>query len=576
MTTAVESEKRFIPSVRPRGIRPGAPTVQTVYQTFLKLDTSVIFDDVLCQVLEWVQEKYPEKLPDDAGSRPFRREVPGQRINCARHNNFWAIRLEQPDSPFQGRPAVGGRTWATDISISKQESGHFFGIKVLCASLPDCSEKIFLTRPRVVKDIADQTGLIDVIRISPAPLYIGKDLSIEEFFHLVTDPSRGLPVVVLSQPDKNRLPIRINYPYVLDENYLAEKIFGYAHAMVLPWEESFNWTAKVGKAWSVFNGAVRIYHTGLNFDTNPLYCHPLTLIDEILFWTDPMTKEIAERAFASFLINTLQTGSLSRRIDWSKSPFVNDVELMIEQAKQKKLSLLLETAESGQETRKVLESQKESQDREIALLKSSLKDKEGELMEYCDLATQENKDRSYYENENRKLRALVSSLRIQLEKKQQRKIDDAVKIPDSLEELDEWGDNLVGRVVLHPRAYQGAKKSCYANPILVYKTLLLLANEYRNMKIGLIKPEEYCKARDTLGLRDGPSIDEDHAGEYGNTYYIQYPIGSSARRFLELHLRCRGNTRDPTRCLAIYFFWDDESQQVVVGWLPSHLENKMT
>ena len=131
-------------------------------------------------------------------------------------------------------------------------------------------------------------------------------------------------------------------------------------------------------------------------------------------------------------------------------------------------------------------------------------------------------------------------------------------------------------MVLHPRALQGIKKTVYNNPPLVYNALLHLANQYRDMRLGLIQQEDYFKSRDALQLRDGGSIDEDHAGEYGSTYYVQYPIGSSVNRFLESHLRCGGNTRDPERCLAIYFFWDDESQQVVIGWLPSHLENKMT
>ena len=43
-----------------------------------------------------------------------------------------------------------------------------------------------------------------------------------------------------------------------------------------------------------------------------------------------------------------------------------------------------------------------------------------------------------------------------------------------------------------------------------------------------------------------------------------------------MHLKSGGNTRDPTRCLRIYFFWDDDEQQVVVGSLPGHLENRLT
>jgi hypothetical protein len=43
-----------------------------------------------------------------------------------------------------------------------------------------------------------------------------------------------------------------------------------------------------------------------------------------------------------------------------------------------------------------------------------------------------------------------------------------------------------------------------------------------------------------------------------------------------MHLKPGRNTRDPTRCLRIYFFWDDEEEQAVVGWLPGHLESRLT
>jgi len=46
-------------------------------------------------------------------------------------------------------------------------------------------------------------------------------------------------------------------------------------------------------------------------------------------------------------------------------------------------------------------------------------------------------------------------------------------------------------------------------------------------------------------------------------------------KLLNLHLR-KGTTKDDRYCLAIYFFWDDEKRRVVVGWLPSHLDNRLT
>jgi hypothetical protein len=46
-------------------------------------------------------------------------------------------------------------------------------------------------------------------------------------------------------------------------------------------------------------------------------------------------------------------------------------------------------------------------------------------------------------------------------------------------------------------------------------------------------------------------------------------------RFLEYHLR-KGVAKDERFCLAIYFLWDEQEKKVVVGWLPSHLDNRMT
>lgn len=78
-----------------------------------------------------------------------------------------------------------------------------------------------------------------------------------------------------------------------------------------------------------------------------------------------------------------------------------------------------------------------------------------------------------------------------------------------------------------------------------------------------------------LGLRHDGSITQERAGHEGDEYYVRYPIGTQTRHFLELHLR-KGSSKDERYCLAIYFFWDDDTQQVVVGWLPSHLDNRRT
>jgi hypothetical protein len=78
-----------------------------------------------------------------------------------------------------------------------------------------------------------------------------------------------------------------------------------------------------------------------------------------------------------------------------------------------------------------------------------------------------------------------------------------------------------------------------------------------------------------LKLRLANSITEGRAGEHGETYYVRFPIGSEHRQFLDLHV-CKGVTKDDRNCMRIYFFFDEDNDQVVVGSLPGHLETRAT
>ncbi len=136
--------------------------------------------------------------------------------------------------------------------------------------------------------------------------------------------------------------------------------------------------------------------------------------------------------------------------------------------------------------------------------------------------------------------------------------------------------SMIGRVVLHSRALRGIKDAVYQDVSLVYKGLLLLANEYRNQCLGRDGANEKFKSKcDEFGLRFARSISKERAGEQGDEYFVRFPTSSSQKQFLEWHLR-KGSTKDDRLCLGIYFFWDDNTQQIVVGWLPSHLSIRMT
>lgn len=148
-----------------------------------------------------------------------------------------------------------------------------------------------------------------------------------------------------------------------------------------------------------------------------------------------------------------------------------------------------------------------------------------------------------------------------------------LRYPDSLAQLPAWAEvNLAGRVHIMPRALNAAKKSLYLHPQRAYAALELLAGVYRDSRRGTASAAELEQALASQGLRLAGSVAPSIAGEQGQAYFVSW---AGRRRFLDLHL-VRGGGRDERYCLRIYFFWDADTQQVIVGWLPSHLANSLS
>jgi hypothetical protein len=50
-----------------------------------------------------------------------------------------------------------------------------------------------------------------------------------------------------------------------------------------------------------------------------------------------------------------------------------------------------------------------------------------------------------------------------------------------------------------------------------------------------------------------------------------YEFDWSGRKFsADWHIKNGGNTRDPSRCLRIYYCFDEQTQQIIVSDMPAH------
>lgn len=369
-----------------------------------------------------------------------------------------------------------------------------------------------------------------------------------------------MPVILLTQPDPNRLPGEVS-PYLLNAEELALRTQGRAHVVMMPRDLGFTWTTMVGRQWTAYYGAVRVYLPDVDLDNDSPYSHPLTQAANIVFWNYEGLN--GEEAFERSLIDRSAEHAATKSVDWGDRLFYADARAMQAHALLK----------SGQDAAELAELFK----LEAEALKEQLDEALDEAQQFCDNATRAERERDHYVEENKRLCMKLDSLRGRLNGKTGTDVDDEIPIPDNYEDLPDWvGDHLAGRVVLHPRAARGLKDARYKDVPLVYRALLLLGKEYRSMRQGHEDARSaYEKKREELELRDGISISKTRAGEEGDQYYIKYPAGTDRRRFMDQHLR-KGASKDPWICLAIYYLWDEDTQQVVVGWLPSHLDTRKT
>lgn len=550
---------------------PGRPWIKTTFQLVAEIPAGTEGPEVTLReacktVMYWVRDRAPEKLPQAAwNGESFRLEWPGQKVEAIAipEEGVWSFRLEHPDMPFEDRAAVPGRTWTTDVSFTRKIDKLLVGVRSFCASLSYGSQvEITMTRPRVVLELVQRLGMLDIRPIAQQPWLLMSEEDVLALYDLVSDPRRRLPVVVLTQPDKSRLPVPVS-EYILNPVELARRCCGLAHVVQLPWDLGYKWTELVGKPWSVFLGAVRTYHPVIDWENDSPGQHPATFADKIVFWKSQNDSRTGEAPFTDFLLQRLFESGVFRRVDWKDVLFLPEARTKFAEVARNR------TTDAGE--------WKELYESEISALRETIDELTKEAEEWADEAHRTAIERDQAREENRQLRFQLDSQRQAWSQKCGNVDDGEIPIPDNYEDLPEWAANhLIGRVDLHPRALRGLKNADFEDVQLVYKALLFLGNEYRDRHLGRDGASDKVNLTlAALGLRLDKSISRERAGEQDDEYFVKYPTSSTRSCFLEWHLR-KGSSKDTRYCLGIYFFWDEDTQQVVIGWLPSHLSNRMT
>lgn len=477
---------------------------------------------------------------DDVGAR----RIEGVAIDSPR---YWTLRFDDDDR------TVASRSWVIETALAEQNQDGpvLFGLRLQCIARgenPEYDRSI----PTFARDVIAACDVrMDGRRVTLSPWIIDTEDEVDQLVDLLRSDNRTADVIVLSLPeDSNDLSDEL-----ISSDRLARDLAGAAHVVVISGQAAFQLSDRVGREFSVFNQAVRTYRPGFDPDTEAPFAHPLGLAERIRNWDGGPD---AYRRFISseVLRRTVEGPDALKRLPSFAEAKRTAAELRRRNAQQ-----------SGSSNDELLALAED----EITQLKSDLASQGQESGELLEVAEAE---REAAEAEVLRLQGTLYHLQQRLRSLEAVGGDSTdVPIPNDLDELEQWAaTHLAGNVELHNRALRGAKDSEYEDDSVIYQALLLLRDYYVPMRRngGAELRQAFDQRCQELGIEEQQSFSGNRAGEQGDTYFVRL---GHRRVELDRHLK-KGNSREPRYCFRLYFFWDDTTSQVVVGWLPSHLSTR--
>lgn len=532
------------PSVQSSGRFAKVPRQRHVMQSFLAGANHSPENRTAARqrVLQWADKKWPGLVPPEAfAGQAFEYDQAGLRIAACSSSDgaLWAFRSEHLD-PRESR------TWVTEAVVADVGPTDAFGVRNSCNTMG--TEPVPASSPRFLRDFIAHHALTDAgVSVTAQAQDVTNGSALGHLIALLLSPHRVLPVVVLT-------PLSGGVTYAVDPVQLARDTQGLAHVFRLSPAMAFGLSDELGRALSVFHGAIRTYYPGFTRDADP-WRHHLVFAQRIAEWADE--NGVGTQGFEQFLSRQLHHFSVNAPAKIEQLPSYFSIR------------------------RKLLDKPHQTTGEEMELLHLDLEQARASAQDWENQALDSDAEARAYEEETRQLRAQNLTLAHELKELRRARGEQLIPLPTSYADMPKWVDvHFADRLVLHKRAVRELKDAVFADVKLVGESLKLLAEAYWAMRTN--HDPEQRQALSTAWDAEIAKLNLDYnsqamspnrMGEYRSDYTIDYRIGQSSQQILGPHLKY-GSTKDDRMCMRVYFLWDDERQLVVIGSLPAHLDTR--
>ena len=525
-------------------------------------------------VLDWLQESFEDRLPRRAlRHRSFSIREEGASCRAVRvrgaGKDQWALQVERSSGP--GRQVVTSVTVASVLGRST-----VIGIEVHDRSVVS-SDAVLEYPSELLAEIAGRVPLLqNGRRFARHPIVLDTEDAMNSFLQMLVDRGRDMPFAVVSVPPEE--------PDVemLEEQWrgLARALAGLAVVWVLPPAMTFRLSDTVGKPLSVFLGAWRFYRPGFN-DRADRARHPLVLWNRL---TDERGLGLTTRQFQRLAAEerqrfgrgdreTLGFDAIARTaVGAGRGP-----ARLVSFLRNRIWGAAAGSAGPGRTPREERRGTRGTRGadgaaaatgaaEETPLLQRKLKQARDKAQVRATRYEQAKQRADAAERERDVLRRRAEQL-AGLVRSLGGDPDAEIPFPATWDEVAAWCDqSLEGRVSLTGSARRELGGAEFLDVGLAAQCLSWLGYEYRDGRIDGGDPELHGRISEIDdGVFNLPSG--------GDSFECTW---DGRRHTVDWHIKRGANTRDPRRCLRIYYFWDDDTRRVVVASMPAHRRNALS